>query len=72
MGRGPALSGYWGLRWGEKKPLRFDIECLKFRIYNYWRPGIEEKEDKRIDRRVGHNRHPNYRLKFDILFSVDS
>ena len=22
------MSGYWGLEWGEKKPLRFDIECL--------------------------------------------
>ena len=49
-----------------------EIEYLKFRIYNYWRPGIEEKEDKRIDCRVGHNRHPNYRLKFDISIQCDS
>ena len=33
---------------------------------------MEEKEDKRIDCRVGHNRHPNYRLKFDISIQCDS
>ena len=29
--------------------------------------GVEEQKDERVDRRVGHNRHPNYRLKFDIF-----
>ena len=34
------MSGYWGLLWGEKKPLRFDIECLT-------RALIERAEERR-------------------------